>query len=124
MMTDIKNPMDMKKLVIQIGEKYRESLSSSQLIQKILTEEYRRQYGSPPSSVMKKSNSTIDQQKQHPTLGALLMTNFSPDSAYSSSSSTAAAYSPAEQPQLQPVNSTPSSSNISGDRKSRLQVRY
>ncbi|XP_027202018.2 uncharacterized protein LOC113795975 isoform X2 [Dermatophagoides pteronyssinus] len=127
MMTDVKNPMDMKKLVIQIGEKYRESLSSSQLIQKILTEEYRRQYGSPPSNVMKKSNeqksnSTIDQQKQHPTLGALLMTNFSPDSAYSSSSSTAAAYSPAEQPQLQPVNSTPSSSNISGDRKSRLQI--
>ena len=91
---------------------------TSQLIQKILSEEYLRLHRSPPgvmkkSSDQKSNSSTNDQQKQqHPALGALLMTNFSPDSAYSSSSSTAAAYSPAEQPQLQPVNSTPSSSNI------------
>nr|XP_046910271.1 cyclin-T-like [Dermatophagoides farinae] len=132
--TDMKNPVEMKKMVIQIGEKYREPLSSSQLIQKILSEEYLRLHRSPPgvmkkSSDQKSNSSTNDQQKQqHPALGALLMTNFSPDSAYSSSSSTAAAYSPAEQQQQhqqqqQPVNPTPTS-NMSGDRKSQLQMNH
>lgn len=72
-------------LVKKIGEKYRETLTSSQLIKKILCEEYiNRSSGKNSMSATASTylNSMLDQS----VVGFNLNT-FSPDSAYSSSSS-------------------------------------
>lgn len=87
---DSEDLISTKKKVIKIGEQYKEILASSQLIRKILSPEYIRIHG---VNTKCKQQDTSDQSKN---TNSLLLSNFSPDSAYSSSSSTAAAYSPAE----------------------------